>query len=553
MNQQGRFILAIVLSLAIVVGWGYFFAPKSKPGVTSSAPVATAPTAAAPATPGATAATPPAAGAPAPGGEPEPPAQTTVIETPLWTAAFSSEGAGLTKFELKGRKQEARRKEDSAKTDGVNLAHPGEGQPLPLSTEIGTIEAGFGPRTPFKLASQADGELVYERTRGNLAVTKRFRWKPDSYLLDLEVTVRKLDGVAGEVPVRVLYTSWEVHQKPSGMFSFGPRTEVHQAVCLPTGERSMKTKSYSEGKPPDLFPQAPHFAGIDEKYFVAAVAPKAAQPAASCALAAPTDKELEASILQPVTLAAGTATGTAAFDVYLGPKETDLLQAAGHELDRTVDYGFFALICKVLLSVLKRFHDLAGNWGVAIILLTLLVKAITFPLSHRQMKSMEAMKQLGPKLEELKKKYETDQARLNVETMKLYKENNVSPIGCAVPMLVQMPVWFALYSTLQNSFDIYNEPFIRGWISDLTVHDPYYVTPVLMTLTMVATQVLTPQQTSPQAQQMKAMTYGMPVFFGFMMLSLPAGLVLYIFTNNLLSIGQSLWFRRRVAAMPVKA
>jgi YidC/Oxa1 family membrane protein insertase len=156
------------------------------------------------------------------------------------------------------------------------------------------------------------------------------------------------------------------------------------------------------------------------------------------------------------------------------------------------------------------------------------------------------MKALGPKMEAIKKQFDGDPQRQNVETMKLYKEHNISPIGCAVPMLVQMPIWWALYATLQNSYELYNEPFF-GWVHDLTVHDPFYVLPVLMTASMLLTQLLTPQ-TSPQAEQMKAMTYGMPVFFGFMMMSLPAGLVLYIFTNNLLSIGHSLWFRRRTAA-----
>jgi YidC/Oxa1 family membrane protein insertase len=176
----------------------------------------------------------------------------------------------------------------------------------------------------------------------------------------------------------------------------------------------------------------------------------------------------------------------------------------------------------------------------------MIVKGATLPLTHKQMQSMEKTKQLNPLIEKIKQKYAGDQERINAETMKLFKEQKHQPLAGCLPMLVQMPVWFALYSTLSTSFELYKEPFIHGWINDLTARDPFYILPVAMTATMMLTQVLTPQAGPPNAQ-MKTMMYVMPVMFGFFMLSLPAGLVLYIFTNNLLSITQSLWFRRRVA------
>lgn len=553
MNQQVRFLLFVAISVVILITWSTFFAPKPRPKGPSEGPVATAPAGPA-AVPGAVApvpGTPPTPGS-APADGAEPPVERTTVETGLWTAVFSSKGAGLEQFTLKGRKQQ---RHTGEKIEGFNLVHANPTQPLPLSTEVGAAGAVLDPKAGYRVASKSDDALVYERTRGGYTVTKKFTWDTESYGLKLAVTVARADGVAEQLPVKVVYPAWEAAPKTggwlSGMFS---RSEIHQAVCLLAGERSMTKRGYKNNDPELAPPEPAMFAGVDEKFFLAAIAPAAAAPnapAARCGLSGGEPTEIQGALMLPVAVPVG-APGTAAFDLYLGPKSTELLQKWGHGADVSIYDGSIAKAGKLLLPVLKFFHELVSNWGVAIILLTLLVKLVTFPLAHRQMKSMEQMKQLGPKLEEIKKKHDGDPQKQNTETMRLYKEHNVSPIGCAVPMLVQMPIWWALYATLQNSYELYNEPFLTGWIGDLTSHDPFYILPVLMTVTMVLTQVLTPQ-TSPQAQNMKAMTYGMPVFFGFMMMALPAGLVLYIFTNNLLSIGQSLWFRKAVAKTPVPA
>jgi YidC/Oxa1 family membrane protein insertase len=182
------------------------------------------------------------------------------------------------------------------------------------------------------------------------------------------------------------------------------------------------------------------------------------------------------------------------------------------------------------------------NWGISIILLTVTVKILTFPLQHKSMKSMQEMQHLQPQIEELKKKYAGDQQRLNVEQMKLFKEHGVNPMGSCLPMLIQMPVWLALYTALQVSVDLYNSVFIPGWLEDLTAKDPYYVLPVAMGITMLLTQVLTPTPMSQPGQ--KTMGYAMSLFFSVLMLNLPSGLTLYIFVNNILSIIQQIYLRR---------
>jgi YidC/Oxa1 family membrane protein insertase len=216
--------------------------------------------------------------------------------------------------------------------------------------------------------------------------------------------------------------------------------------------------------------------------------------------------------------------------------------AAAPHLEKTVDFGIWAFICNVLLVVLKFFYRIFGNWGVAIIGLTMVVKLALVPLTHKAMVSGEAMKKLQPKIEEIRKKFAEDKERQNLETMKVYQEAKVNPLGGCLPMLVQMPVWIALFTTLRNSYEIYAEPFIRPIWVDLTYKDPTYLLPFLLGVTMIVTQKLQPQMMD--AAQARVMTYVMPVFFTAIILNYPAGLSLYIFTNNVLSIAQQYGLRK---------
>ncbi|MFM2153231.1 MAG: inner membrane protein, partial [Pseudomonadota bacterium] len=410
MSQQARFLLFVALSVAILTVWSTFFAPKTKPKLEEgpAAPVAVVP---AP-TPAPSPAVPPAdAGA---SGEPVPPVETMTVETADWTARFSSEGAALESFVLKGGKQQRH-----GTAGGVEMVHPGEGQARPLSVEAAGL---FGPKTTFRLVSRTADALVWERTLGGVTMTKTYRLNHEGYRLGLEVALRRTDGAPVTGDVKVVYPAFETAPKRSGLFSQG---EVHQAACFFDGDRSMETRLYgTEDEPAKTFDRPAAFAALDEKFFLAALAPR--QGAGSCVLSAPTEKSLEAALAVPLAPAAGAS--TAAFDLYLGPKETGRLQAFGHGTDVAIYNGSIAKAGKLLLPVLKGFHAATRNWGLAIILLTLLVKALTFPLAQKQMTSMEKMKALGPKLEAMKKQFEGDPQRQNVETMKLYKEHDISPV-----------------------------------------------------------------------------------------------------------------------------
>jgi YidC/Oxa1 family membrane protein insertase len=565
MNQITRYLLFFALMLLILSGWQFIMMrfyppPPHPPGVAKNMQEDGGTAAPGAVQPGATgqvgAATPPpsaAPAAPAPAEPEEAPGKNVAIDTPLWTAEISLRGGGLASFILKGPKMEAR--STGSSHEGVNLATPDFGQPLPLSTEV-PIGTDFGVDAVYKVVSRGENELVLNRTRRGVTVTRRLSWHADSYGLRLDVRV---DGAPpGTLATKTYYTTYQPPEPEHPWFVPKPRPEPHQAVCYNRGERSVERRSPTDKKPVETVPGTPEFAGIDEKYFLAAMAPGTDPAVTSCAIGSPGHEgsviigQVNAILQRDVAVTAGTS-ATTGFDLYLGPKEMDRLSAADHSFDKSVDLGFFGIIGRfIILPFLKAFHAFARNWGVAIILLTVVVKIATLPLTHHQMKSMEDMRKLNPEVEKIKKKYAGDQQRIGLETQKLYKEKGVQPLAGCVPMLIQLPIWYALYATLSASFELYREPFIHGWIDDLTAIDPYYILPILMTVTMILTTVLTPQA-APQPPEMKTVTYVMPIMFGFFMLTLPSGLVLYIFTNNLLSIGQSLWFRRKFQVPPPSA
>jgi YidC/Oxa1 family membrane protein insertase len=194
--------------------------------------------------------------------------------------------------------------------------------------------------------------------------------------------------------------------------------------------------------------------------------------------------------------------------------------------------------------VMQWFERLVHNWGVAIILLTVLVKALLYPLTAKSVASMNEMRKLQPEIEKLKQKYAGDREKLNLATMQLYQQHKVNPLGGCLPMLLQLPIWFALYATLQTSVELYRASFL--WMTDLTRHDPYFILPIAMGASSFIMQKLSPQPAD--SAQAKMMLYFMPGFFTVLMLFVPGGLTLYIFVNNVLSIAQQQYMMKRQAA-----
>lgn len=233
------------------------------------------------------------------------------------------------------------------------------------------------------------------------------------------------------------------------------------------------------------------------------------------------------------SVAAGTA-GEISAGFYAGPKDIRTLEKISPFLDLTVDYSFLWWIAKPLFYTLDFIHEQVGNWGVAIILLTLLIKIIFFYPSAASYRSMAKMRKIQPKMLELKERYGEDRQKFSAEMMKLYRDEKVNPFGGCLPILIQMPVFLALYWVLMESVELRQAPFML-WIEDLSVKDPYFVLPLIMGATMWIQQKLNP--TPPDPMQAKVMQM-MPIFFTFLFLFFPAGLVLYWVVNNTLSITQ---------------
>jgi len=226
---------------------------------------------------------------------------------------------------------------------------------------------------------------------------------------------------------------------------------------------------------------------------------------------------------------------------YIGAKEWNTLEAIHPELTNAVEFGWFTFLSKPFFKVMLWIHNYVGNWGWAIILFTLLVKLVLFPLSYKGMMSMQKLKDLAPKTKEIKEKYGKDPAKMNQQMMELYKKHGANPMGGCLPMLLQIPVFFSLYRVLLNADEMQGAPWI-GWIVNLADKDPYYILPIIMGASMFLQQKITPNTMTDPLQQ-KIFQY-FPVIMTFFFLTFPAGLVLYWVTNNILSIAQQYYINK---------
>jgi len=223
---------------------------------------------------------------------------------------------------------------------------------------------------------------------------------------------------------------------------------------------------------------------------------------------------------------------------YIGPKEYKILKAINPELTDTIEFGFFTFLSKPFFKVLLWIHGMIGNWGWTIILFTLLVKLILFPLSYKGMMSMQKLKDLAPKMKELKEKHKGDPAKLNAQMMEMYKKNGANPMGGCLPMILQIPVFFALYRVLLNADELQGAAWIPVWIDNLSAADPYYILPVLMGASMWFQQKITPNNFTDPLQEKIFQWFPVGMALMFIIMPFPSGLVLYWVVNNLFTIGQ---------------
>jgi YidC/Oxa1 family membrane protein insertase len=358
----------------------------------------------------------------------------------------------------------------------------------------------------------------------------------NSYFVRSEVTVE--GAPAGYGGFQILIPEIANTAGPGTIFS--PPTETQEFVHG-TGKTFERIGSYgteSIQKTAGLF----EIFGISSHYFITAFANQSPLLPEVALYAKPGDKE----ILTSATYRPTTTTPLMMFasTLFAGPKDVDTLHLASTaQLDLTplVSFGFFEMIGKILLKILQFFYNYTiPNWGVAIILLTILVRILVLPFNLASYKSMKKMQVIQPQIAELRERYKEDPTTLNTQMMKLMKDQKVNPLGGCLPMLLQMPVFFALYQVLGQSIDLYQAPFF-GWIQDLSLKDPYFVLPILMGVSMWYNQKITPTTMDPT--QAKIMQF-LPLVFSLMMFALPSGLTLYIFISTVFGIIQQQIFMK---------
>jgi YidC/Oxa1 family membrane protein insertase len=528
--MEKRLLLAFVLSAAILLAWSVIFPPPQRP--------------AAPSEPAPAAETQEPVEVPSDSGEPPAPAEdiaAAVEEESIVPTDQVVEGAVEERVDLANELMDVViSNRGAAVTSYRLLAYDGDdGQPLDLVQTVPLDSAARplqlitaeGPDEALYLVERIDRGAIFRWSNGRGdQVEKRISLAGEGYGLDVEIQTtgaRSASRVSIGTGMRDLA---EVEQN-SRLALWG------EGVIMADGEVTrLKRRKVKERQ--ILAPMSVTFAGFEDAYFFNLLRP-------SSGLSEIWVEPLEFGIAEDETqrvlrISATLSRGQLRGQLLGAPKEYDLLQEIDRGVEETLDFGLFGPISVFFLKALRWIYGHVGNYGVAIILLTLGIRILLFPLMHTSTVSMRKMAKVQPKVKEIqakhKKKKSDPQARANMnqEMMALYKEEGVNPMAGCLPLLVQLPLLWALYKLFLSAIELRHAPFIL-WITDLSAKDPLYVTPVLMTATMWLQQRLAPQAGDPQQQRLMRM---MPLIFGIMFLQFPSGLVLYWLANNVITIIQ---------------
>lgn len=408
---------------------------------------------------------------------------------------------------------------------------------LPLAVDFPAL--GITRDTQFETISAPDDHktaaFAYTTPNGNLKFVKTFSTTDKPYVIHAKFDITNLSTQNIQSDLSLTLFIKQIEGEEPGLFTPGSYVA---AKCFT--DDTMEYLDATDKDKEESYSKEIRWFAVDESYFaIAAAIPNAKE----CHLE--NDNGLLASHLQvPVAVDQGKTTSLE-FDIYTGPKESKYLAYLGDdvELEKIIDYGWIEVLAKPMAFILDKFHQWTGNWGLAIILLTIIVRILLWPIAQKSQISMMRMSKIAPLMQELQEKYKDDQATLAQKQMELYKEQNVSPFGC-LPLLLQMPIFFALYRCIFVTGGLYHASFVL-WIKDLSAPDPFFVLPLISVGLLVLQQLLTPS-TAKNTQQ-KVMMFSMPVIFGIMMLFLPAGLCLYMVVSSGFSMAQSFYVRHIIA------
>lgn len=519
MNQDKRTLLAVVLSVGIFLIWQFFLSPMPAPQQANTTAPTSSATVATPQTP-----TPPP---PTVVTAPTVPAAVDTISTGLSDITLTSLGGALTSWDVTHY--------------GINLVQPEA--PPPLSTTFVSANTPLPAVIPFHVAAKTANSIRYEWSSNEVTIIKTYNFSTDKYATDVSIELVNHTNHPIQASPVVAWTA--THSQQAGGFLhmlrgppnvWTPLYDLHGSVTRETNLKELTSPASSEGL---------SWAGVEDRYFISAIIPRVNVGSRVYLKTLPTpegkDAAAESGIILPelVVPAGGRATSQAT--LYVGPKEVALLKSMNVGLERAIDYGWFSAIAIPILFLLQFFYKVLHSYGLAIIALTLLIKLLLHPITKKSLQSMKAMKDLQPKINALKEKYGKDRERMNLEMMQLFKTHGVNPLSGCLPMLLQMPIYIALYKVLWNAIELYRAPFL-GYYKDLSAPDPYFIGPILLGIFMFLQQKLTPTATADPAQQ-KMMMF-MPVMFTAFMLFLPSGLVLYILVNTVMGVVQQ-WMMAR--------
>nr|WP_321514657.1 membrane protein insertase YidC [uncultured Pseudodesulfovibrio sp.] len=538
-KEQIRLVIALVLSFIVIFGWQYLTGPSAEEQATMAQKAAEAQKKTALLTQQAETAATEAA----PATDFIPTAGTKVtVDTPLYTAVFNSQGGIVEQFILKNYKDTI--EPDSPNVDLIGSKAFAKG-PLGLILTKNDKEYHTWKRGEWSFSGSdvtigaTDGAktLTFTGQSGGFRIERILTFHPDTYLIEESTTVTNLTatGVEGSLSYTAAAKSMSAEDD-----RYNP-TKV--AFLTKDGREEMDDRDDLKEKGLSA-PGNLKWGAIESNYFLFAVMPGSDNTSLSAGVQ---DDIFRMAVTDKATFMPNVAK-TLKASYFIGSTDRAMLATMPNELADAVNFGWFDVLAKPLLIGLNFFYGYIGNYGIAIIILTIIIKLIFWPLSQKSYASMEQMKKLQPMVQKLREKYGDDKQRLNQETMALYKTYKVNPMGGCLPMVVQIPVFFGLYKALLGAVELRHAPFIAHvpftdlpWLADLSAKDPYYITPIIMGASMFLQQKMTPSAGDPTQQ--KIMLF-MPLIFTFMFLQFPSGLVIYWLFNNLLSIGQQLMIAR---------
>ncbi|MFH1190340.1 MAG: membrane protein insertase YidC [Candidatus Omnitrophota bacterium] len=516
--MEKRLVIAIALSILIVLGFQYM---SPKPALPPSGKASSLPAKVEPAKE-AEIAEPVTAGAEEKEAE---------IETDTLQLTFSNIGGGIKKIGLK----KFTAPNSSENLDLVSLTNPTEYLLNISSTMYPDLDT-----TPYSV-SRSDGNITYTLKTGELEIIKSYKLSNSKYGIQLSINVKNLSGASKPFVYRII----------GGAGISEPNNSDKRFVEV-TSDVNGKTFGFKKPKPGQRTtnPGIVGWTALKNKYFSLVLKPFVATESQFYS----EDKHGALTMgiaAEPINIQPNSSIDNK-FILYAGPSSIPPLKEVGYGLDATINYGFFGGISKVMIVIMGFFHTVTRSWGFSIILLSIFLNLITFPLTAKSFKSMQKMQELHPQMEQLKKQHKDSPEKLNKAVMELYKKYNINPLSGCLPILLQMPVFIALYAALMKSIELRNTGFF--WIQDLSSPDavrlPFSlplignsinILPLIMVVAMVMQQKISTKTmgsavTPEQKEQQKIMLIVMPIVFGFIFYSMPSGLVLYWVVNTILTI-----------------